>query len=90
MKVIFINTVFVDHVSSENIGLHILLGACIIVVANDDGAPSRSSQIAEQNEMIKKVLFFYQGVLKLNDSAKNKEKGDKTQFSPNKHYRKGK
>ena len=79
MKVIFINTVFVDYVSSENIGLHILLGA-----------PSRSSQIAEQNEMIKKVLFFYQGVLKLNDSAKNKEKGDKTQFSPNKHYRKGK
>ena len=70
MKVIFSNTVFVDYVSSENIDLHILLGACIIVVADDDEGPSTSSQIVELNEFIKKVPFFYQGVLKLNDSAK--------------------
>ena len=90
MKVIFINTVFVDYVQSENIDLYILLGACVIVVSNDDEAPSTSSQTVELNEVIKKVIFLYQGVLKLNDSAKKKEQGYQTRFSPDKHYRKGK
>ena len=76
--------------SHQKIDLYILLGGLYIVVANDDEAPSTSSQIVELNELIKKVLFFYRGLLKLNDSAKNKEQGYQTQFSPNKHYRKGK
>ena len=87
MKVIFINTVFEDYVSSKNIGQYILLSA-YYVVANDYEASSTSSQIVEQIEVIKEVLL--PGALKLNDSVKNKEQGDQTQFSPNKHYRKGK
>ena len=48
---------------------------------------STSSEIFEQIEVIKEVLL--PGVLKQNDSAKNKEQGDHTQFSPNKYYSKG-
>ena len=89
MKVIFINTVFGDCLLSENIGPAIHSAKCLYcVVANDDLAPSTSSQIVGQIEVIKEVLL--QGVLKLNDSVKNQEQGDQTQCFPNKYYRKGK
>ena len=80
MKVIYINVGFEDYVSSENI--HILLW---YYVANDDEAPSTSSQIVEQTDVIKEVVL--PAVSKLNDQAINKEQ---TQFSPSKHFRKGK
>ena len=67
--------------SHQKVDLYILLGGLYIVVAKDDEAPSTSSQIVELNEVIKKVIFFYQGLLKLNDSSKNKEQGYQTQFS---------
>ena len=52
MKVIYINTVFEDYVSSENI--YILLWYYVV---NDDEAPSTSSRIVEQIEVIKEVVF---------------------------------
>ena len=52
MKVIHINTVFEDHVSSEN--MYILLWYYVV---NDDEALSTSSQIVEQIEVIKEVVL---------------------------------
>ena len=60
MNVIYINTVFEDHVSSEN--MYILLWYYFV---NDDEAPSTSSQIVEQIEVIKEVVLPV--VSKLND-----------------------
>ena len=86
MKVIFITTVFADCVSSENIGLTIHSTKHLyFVVANGDESPS-TSQIVEQIEFIKEILL--PGLLKLNDSAKNKEQGDQTRFSPYKNIEK--
>ena len=52
MNVIHIKTVFEDHVSSEN--MYILLWYYVV---NDDEAPSTSSQIVEQIEVIKEVVL---------------------------------
>ena len=46
------------------------------IVANDDEAPSTSSQIVAQTEIIKEVVL--PGLSKLNNSTKNKKKGDQT------------
>ena len=60
MKVIYINAVSEDHASSENI--YILLWYYVV---NDDDAPSTSSKIVEQIEVIKEVAL--PAVSKLND-----------------------
>ena len=52
MNVIHINTVFEDHVSSEN--MYILFWYYVV---NDDEAPSTSSQIVKQIEVIKEVVL---------------------------------
>ena len=49
---IYINTVFEDYVSSENID--ILLSYYVV---NDNEGPSTSSQIVEQIEVIKEVVL---------------------------------
>ena len=74
MKVIYINNVFEDYISSENI--NILPWYYMYVV--DDEAPSTSSQIVEQIEVIKEVVL--PAVSKVNAKAINKEQGDQTQF----------
>ena len=60
MKAIYINTGFEDYVSSEN--KYILLWYYVV---SDDEAPSTSSQIIEQIEVIKEVVLS--AVSKLND-----------------------
>ena len=74
MKVIYINNVFEDYISSKNI--NILPWYYMYVV--DDEAPSTSSQIVEQIEVIKEVVL--PAVSKVNAKAINKEQGDQTQF----------
>ena len=53
MKVIYINTIFEDYISSENI--YILLWYYAV---NDDEAPSASSQIVKQTEVFKEVVLL--------------------------------
>ena len=60
MKLMYIDTVFEDYVSSENI--QILLWHYVV---NDDEAPSTSFQIVEETENIKEVVL--PAVSKLND-----------------------
>ena len=53
MKVIYINAIFEDYISSENI--YILLWYYAV---NDDEAPSASSQIVKQTEVSKEVVLL--------------------------------
>ena len=77
VKLIYINTVFEEHVSSENI--YILIFCC---------QWSTSSLIIEQIDVFQEVTLL--GISKLNDSALDKKQGDLTQFFPKKDYRKRK
>ena len=76
----YINTTFEDYVSSEN--MYIFLQYCVV---SYDKAPSISSQIIEQIEVIQEAVLS--GVSKLNDSAMKNEQEDQTNFLPNKHPR---
>ena len=70
MKVIYINTAFEKHVSSEKI--YILILHCQRL------STSTASQIVEQIEVILEVVL--RGISKLNGSALDTKQGDQTQF----------